>query len=114
MIRISPTAYPQTEVFAVCDVCGKEVARETFDTYFNQKRVQAKLRKQYRTCPFCEERSRTEEGKAVMLKWQKHLDIYGRVTKDWEAKAPEGDFLVWRQGKLWRARWRAYGSEKRR
>lgn len=31
---------------------------------------------------------------------------------DWKAKRGQGDFLIWRSGGVWKARYRAYGSDK--
>ena len=127
MIKISPTSYPKKEVVCFCDECAKEIAREAFHTYFDYDRVKLKLKRQYKTCPFCEDVDPSPVGAGIEIhstrgrsvgmtgakkvKWEKHVDIYGRVTRNWEAKLPDGDFLVWRQGKVWRARWRVYGSD---
>ena len=115
MIKVAPTTYPKKEVVCFCDECAKEIARETYNTYFDCDRVKSKLKRQYKKCPFCSEivapMARNDKEVQETVKWQKHVDIYGQETKDFEARLPDGDFLVWKEGKIWRARWRVYGSD---
>ena len=118
MIKVATAKYPQKDVIVFCDDCAKEIARESYNTYFDCDRVKSKLKRLYKKCPFCSEcdasstasgpPSPAGEGK---VKWEKHFDIYGQETKDWEARLPDGDFLVWKQGKIWKARYREYGSD---
>lgn len=115
MIKVAPTTYPKKEVVCFCDECAKEIAREAYDTYFDCDRVKLKLKRLYKKCPFCSEivapAHHGNKGLKEAIKWEKHIDIYGQETKDFEAKLPDGDFLVWKQGKIWKARYREYGSD---
>ena len=101
MIDISVTNYPKKEIYAVCGDCGAEIWRETWDTYadYNSKKRLAK--KLYKKCPKCcaETKSKTKPV------WQRGLN------GDYAAQTPEGDFLIWRYGRIWKGRWRKYGSE---
>lgn len=36
------------------------------------------------------------------MKWEKVKE-----TGDWQAVGENGDFLIWRHGKVWKARWRS-------
>ena len=115
MIKVATAKYPQKDIIVFCDECAKEIAREAYDTYFDCDRVKLKLKRLYKKCPFCSEiatpAARNDKGTQETIKWEKHIDIYGQETKDWEARLPDGDFLVWKQGKIWKARYREYGSD---
>lgn len=115
MIKVATAKYPQKDVIVFCDDCAKEIARESYNTYFDCDRVKSKLKRQYKKCPFCSEivapAHHGNKGLKEAIKWEKHIDIYGQETKDFEAKLPYGDFLVWKQGKIWKARYREYGSD---
>ncbi len=116
MIKVAPTSYPKKEVVCFCDECAKEIAREAYDTYFDCERTKSRMKKRYKKCPFCNEIAEPvacngNHRAAQVVKWEKHFDIYGQETKDWEARLPDGDFLVWKQGKIWKARYREYGSD---
>ena len=116
MIKVAPTSYPKKEVVCFCDECAKEIARESYDTYFDCERTKSRMKKRYKKCPFCEDIAapavcNDKHREVQVVKWEKHFDIYGQETKDWEAKLPDGDFLVWKKGKIWKARYRAYGSD---
>lgn len=106
MIVVYTTEYPKKEIVATCRTCGKEVKRKAWDTYAEYKRLSFSMKKSYTQCPHCEQAAGTEA-----LKWEKHYDIYGGITQDWEAKTADGDFLIWRDGKVWKARYRAFGSD---
>lgn len=115
MIKVATDKYPQKDIIVFCDECAKEIAREPYNTYFDCDRVKSKLKRQYKKCPFCSEivapAHHGNKGLKEAIKWEKHIDIYGQETKDFEAKLPDGDFLVWKQGKIWKARYREYGSD---
>lgn len=36
------------------------------------------------------------------MKWERYVDIYGRVTEDWIAQGEKGHFLLWKDGRAWR------------
>lgn len=103
MIKVSVTDYPKKEVVATCLNCGAEVKRQQWDTYWDYRRLLFSMPKT--RCPHCDLGPQSNS-----LKWEKHYDIYGRVTADWEAKTDEGDFLIWKHGRVWKARYRAFGS----
>lgn len=112
MIELTVASFPQKELVATCSVCKREIGRESWQGYSDFSRVKSNARRKHKACPFCE----IATGKVLAMTggesvWQKHVDIYGRVTKDWEAKRKKGDFLIWKEGKIWKARYRAYGSD---
>ena len=106
MIEVSATPYPEKAIVATCRSCGAEVKRRHWDTYSEYKRLLFSMKSRYAKCPHCQQAA-APNG----LKWEKHYDIYGRLTSDWEAKVAEGDFLIWKDGKIWKARYRVFGSE---
>lgn len=106
MIVVSVTEYPKKEIVAKCTSCGAVVKCENWDTYSEYKRRFFSMRKRYNQCPHC-----VPPVQFGALKWERHYDVYGRVTQDWEAKIDEGDFLIWKKGKMWQARYRAFGSD---
>lgn len=109
MIELSLAQYPQKELIAKCGECGGEVWRRAWDTYNDYNRIRAAAKKKCKKCPHC---GKTNEADTLTkVEWQKHKDIYGRTTQDWEALTESGDFLVWKHGKIWRGRWREYGSD---
>ncbi len=102
MINISVTNYPKKEIYAVCRDCGAEIWRETWDTYADYNRKKSFAKKLYKKCPRCG--VQTEKQKKIT--WQRELN------GDYAAQAPDGDFLIWRYGRIWKGRWRKYGAEK--
>ncbi len=136
MIEISVTNYPQKELVAICGECKKEVWRKEWHTYGNCARVKAQMKRNLKTCPHCgkkamdrtltgpseneiatsptasrnDKHGKSQTERNDTPKWEKHIDIYGRTTADWEVKLKYGDFLVWKEGKIWRGRYREYDS----
>ena len=108
MIEVSVTQYPKKEIVATCRTCGMELKRRKWDTYSEYQRLSFSMKHNCGPCPHCKQASLPKE-----LKWEKHYDIYGRITKDWEAKTVEGDFLIWRHGRIWKARYRNMLLRKR-
>lgn len=104
MIELSVAQFPQKELIAKCSECGMEVWRSTWDTYSDYNRIKVASRRKYKKCPHC--KKGCEDLAVTVIKWQKSLN------GDYIAQAPEGDFLIWRYGRIWKARWRVYGSDK--
>jgi hypothetical protein len=103
MVEISVTDYPKKEIYAVCRDCGAEVYRETWDSNADYNRKKAVARKKYKGCPKCGTTAQKEDKLAI--KWEKQFN------GDWMAKARKGDFLIWKYGRIWKARYRVYGAE---
>ena len=101
-LLISSTVLPKAEVSANCSECGLEIKRLPWNGYFDYHKQRAKLKK-IGFCPFC--KSQFKEGIMVNPpKWER--DEKGRMI----AKCKNGDFMVWREGRIWKWRWRVYGG----
>ena len=99
---ISSTVLPLSEVVAHCSECGKEIKRQSWNGYHDYIRQRDKLRK-IEYCPFC--KSAFKEGVTTNPpKWER--DEKGRMI----AKCKDGDFMVWKEGRIWKWRWRVYGG----
>ena len=111
MIDLKVTRFPEKAIVATCRDCGKEIWRQEWETYGDYQRKRSLARKLYKKCPLCGAKATNKEERPT-LKWERHIDIYGRTTRSWEAKAEKGDFLVWKCGRIWKGRYRVYGSDK--
>lgn len=101
-IVISSTVLPKSEVIASCSECEAEIKRLEWKSYFDYTRQRGKLKK-IEVCPFC--KSSFKEGVITNPpKWER--DEKGRMI----AKCKDGDFMVWREGRIWKWRWRIYGG----
>ena len=107
MVKVSVTQYPEKEIVATCNHCGAVVKRREWDTYSDYKRLFFSMQKNIKQCPHCKKMAQPN-----VLQWEKHYDVYGRVTQDWEAKTDNGDFLIWKDGRIWKARYRAFNSNE--
>ena len=92
------TAYPLSEIYAVCDECKKEIVRKKYDGYIDYKYWRDKLKKQYPQCPQC-------ANHKCAPTWEK------QPNGDYLSKCVGGDFLIWKYGNAYKWRYRDYGRE---
>ena len=93
VVDVRPEVYPKKELVAVCTDCGAELWRTAWESYSNYNRLKARALKELH-CN-CGKRS---------PRWEK------LSNGDWEAKSKNGDFLVWRYGRIYKWRYRTYGK----
>ena len=103
MIELSVTQYPVKEIIARCGECKAEIWRQTWDTYADYQRKRGLAKKLYKKCPSCG--AKTEKGGGI-VQWTRE------ANGDYLAKREKGDFLVWKYGRIWKGRYRAYGTDK--
>ena len=106
MIEISVTNYPKKEIYAVCSECKAELWRETWETYADYNSKRSSARKKFKGCPRCGKTAKKAAEMPVPVKWEKQFN------GDWMAKLLKGDFLIWKYGRIWKGRYRVYGSDK--
>ena len=104
-ILISTTVFPTAELIAHCGSCGVEIKRLPYQGYFDCDRQRSKIKK-IASCPSCKCSFRKESSSSTanMPKWER--DEKGRMF----AKCKNGDFMVWKDGRIWKWRWRVYGG----
>ena len=95
------------EIVATCAVCGQVLAKSEWHGYADYKRQRYKLVQRLpNECGGC---GKSFIGDTKNLpKWTKN------VIGDFQAKAKNGDFLVWKDGIGYRYRFRKYGAESPR
>lgn len=115
-LEISTTNYPTCETIVTCGECKNVLRRIKWESYYEYKRIIGSVRKTIKSCPHCDEREKkeAEERKREELpaKQKTKIPVWEKVTDGkYIAKCLNGDFLVWKYGKVYRWRWRKYGRE---
>ena len=101
-IIFSTTVFPRKEIIANCKACGTEIKCILYEGYFDYQAKKRKLEKSIKECPKC---------KAVFIDSKVNIPWVKLVNGDYLARALNGDFLVWKDGKIYKWRYRQYGAE---
>ena len=92
--------FPKSELFAYCSACKTELARVGWTSYHDYGLQKTKLGKRFDRCPKC----KAVFNAVAKPTWKK------QATGDWKAACRNGDFLVWKHGRVYKWRYRAYGN----
>jgi hypothetical protein len=96
--------HPKKELVAKCSVCKTVLKREEWVSVSDHQRKKKHIEKCLSKCKHCG---------AIFKEMQPKADIVWERTPsgDYIAKAKNGDFLIWKWGKIWKYRYRKYGEQ---
>lgn len=92
--------FPNGKLVAQCSACKAELAYVAWTSYYDHSLKKEKLQKKFDRCPRC----KAVFNVAARPTWVK------QPTGDWRAACRNGDFLVWRHGRVYKWRYRVYGN----
>ena len=99
---------PEKLVIGICGNCGNEVERVKWGSYGYVRNVKRKMKEDHSRCGKCGslfDHVKTDENKPTP-KWVKV------GTNEYKAVARDGDFLVWKDGYMWKSRYRKKGAKE--
>lgn len=102
-VIISPDVKTK-EIVATCSECHVELKRDEWYSLGDYSRKKKQMEQTIAKCPFCGAVFK-EETKKANIKWERTKD------GDYIAKAKNGDFLVYKWGRVWKYRYRKYGEQ---
>lgn len=100
--------FPETkEILAKCSACERQIVKSQYEGYHGYKLKEAQVKSMIYECPYCKAQYKARKRADSSIAWR-------RVHGDWQAKAENGIFTVWKWGKLWKWSFRYNGEQSPR
>jgi hypothetical protein len=96
---------PDKTVTGICGCCRKELETKKWYSYGYVPRLKVLMRQKFKACPYCATLFDHVKDCATP-KWVKI------ATNEYKAVARDGDFLVWKDGCMWKSRYRKKGAKE--